>query len=208
MAFNRPLDASTAASIASLFVECLVAPEILPAARETLRPRKNLRILVCPPAENSTALDLKRISGGVLLQQPDRITENPAGWKVVTRRKPLPAELRALEFSWKVAAHVKSNAIVFANEGATLGIGAGQMSRVDSVRIAAMKAAAASLSLQGCVAASDAFFPFPDGLEQAGAAGALAVVQPGGSVKDEEVIAAADRLGMAMLFTSTRHFRH
>jgi len=208
LAFNRPLDAATAQTIAKLFVECLIAPEIEPTALKALQGKKNMRILLCAASEGSQPLELRRISGGVLAQQPDSFVEDASQWKVATERKPDSGKLRALEFAWKVAKHVKSNAIVFAGEGETLGIGAGQMSRVDSVKIAVIKAVSAGLSLAGSVVASDAFFPFPDGVEEAGRAGARAVVQPGGSVRDNEVIDAANRLGMAMVFTGIRHFRH
>jgi phosphoribosylaminoimidazolecarboxamide formyltransferase/IMP cyclohydrolase len=153
-------------------------------------------------------LELKRISGGVLVQEADRHELSASELKTVTDRAPTDAEIRALLFAWKVSKHVKSNAIVFANEGQTAGIGAGQMSRVDSVKIAVMKAETAGLPLGGTVVASDAFFPFPDGVEEAGNAGATAVIQPGGSVRDGDVIAAANKLGMAMVFTGVRHFRH
>ncbi|MGC1829296.1 MAG: bifunctional phosphoribosylaminoimidazolecarboxamide formyltransferase/IMP cyclohydrolase [Candidatus Acidiferrales bacterium] len=213
MAFNRPLDGATAKEIAKLFVECVVAPGYEPAARAELGTKKNLRLLEMPreaaaQREGSAELELKRISGGVLVQEPDRHELREAELKVVTERPPSDAELRALVFTWKVSKHVKSNAIVFAREGWTVGIGAGQMSRVDSVKLAVMKAGTAGLSLEGSVVASDAFFPFPDGVEEAGKAGAVAVIQPGGSVRDADVIAAANRLGMAMVFTGVRHFRH
>jgi phosphoribosylaminoimidazolecarboxamide formyltransferase / IMP cyclohydrolase len=144
----------------------------------------------------------------VLVQEPDRHELKPADLKVVSERAPSDSETRALRFGWKVCKHVKSNAIVFAREGQTVGIGAGQMSRVDSVKIAVIKAATAGLSLKGSVVASDAFFPFPDGVEEAGKAGTTAVIQPGGSVRDADVIAAANKLGMAMVFSGVRHFRH
>jgi phosphoribosylaminoimidazolecarboxamide formyltransferase/IMP cyclohydrolase len=208
MAFNRPLDAATAEEVAKLFVECIVAPGYDAAALEKLSAKKNLRLLQLPAGESSTrdvARELKRISGGVLVQEPDRHELAEADLKVVTRRAPSREELDAMLFGWKVCKHVKSNAIVFARPGQTVGIGAGQMSRVDSVKIAVLKA---QLPLAGSVVASDAFFPFPDGVEEAGKAGATAVIQPGGSVRDADVIAAADRLGMAMVFCGVRHFRH
>ncbi len=208
MAFNRPLDAATAQEVAKLFVECIVAPGYEPAARAELAAKKNLRVLEMPREAAPEELELKRISGGVLVQEPDRHELREAELKVVTERAPTDAERRALLFAWKVCKHVKSNAIVFAREGRTVGIGAGQMSRVDSVKIAVIKAGAAGLSLKGSVVASDAFFPFPDGVEEAGKAGAVAVIQPGGSVRDADVIAVANRLGMAMVFTGVRHFRH
>jgi phosphoribosylaminoimidazolecarboxamide formyltransferase / IMP cyclohydrolase len=207
MAFNRALDRATAEEIAKLFVECIVAPGYEPAALEKLATKKNLRLLeLTQPAPEE--LELKRISGGVLVEQPDLHELREAELNVVTERAPTDGELRALLFAWKVCQHVKSNAIVFAREGYTVGIGAGQMSRVDSVKIAVMKAATAGLSLAGSVIASDAFFPFPDGVEEGGGAGATAVIQPGGSVRDADVIAAANKLGMAMVFTGVRHFRH
>ncbi|MFY9528866.1 MAG: bifunctional phosphoribosylaminoimidazolecarboxamide formyltransferase/IMP cyclohydrolase [Candidatus Acidiferrales bacterium] len=208
LAFNRALDAATADEVSKLFVECIVAPGYDAAALEKLAAKKNLRLLEMTAEAAPAELELKRISGGVLVQEPDRreLTENDL--KVTTERAPSETELRTLLFGWKVCKHVKSNAIVFAREGRTVGIGAGQMSRVDSVKIAVLKAAAANLPLTGSVVASDAFFPFPDGVEEAGKAGATAVIQPGGSVRDNEVIAAANKLRMAMVFTGVRHFRH
>ncbi|MFZ3217482.1 MAG: bifunctional phosphoribosylaminoimidazolecarboxamide formyltransferase/IMP cyclohydrolase [Candidatus Acidiferrales bacterium] len=208
LAFNRALDAATAEEVAKLFVECIVAPGYAAAALEKLAGKKNLRLLELPGEEPAEALELKRISGGVLVQQPDRHELAEADLKVATERAPTPAELRGLLFGWKVCKHVKSNAIVFAREGQTVGVGAGQMSRVDSVKIAVIKAATNGLDLAGSVVASDAFFPFPDGVEEAGKAGATAVIQPGGSVRDADVIAAANKLGMAMVFSGVRHFRH
>lgn len=211
MAFNRPLDRETAAEIAKIFVECIAAPGYDAAARELLAGKKNLRLVeIAESAASDTdaaanELELKRISGGVLVQQPDRGAATETDFKTVTRRAPTGEELTALEFGWKVAKHVKSNAIVFVRAGQTVGIGAGQMSRVDSVKLAVMKA---QMPLAGSVVASDAFFPFADGVEEAARAGATAVIQPGGSVHDADVIAAADRLGLAMVFTGVRHFRH
>ena len=205
IAFNRPLDAATAEEVSKLFVECIVAPGFEPAALEKLGAKKNLRLMELPAAIAPAALELKRISGGVLVQDADTRKLTAADLKIVTKRAPSEAELRALLFGWKVCKHVKSNAIVFAREGQSLGVGAGQMSRVDSVKIAVMKA---RLPLAGSVVASDAFFPFPDGVEEAAKAGASAVIQPGGSVKDNEVIAVCDRLGLAMVFTGVRHFLH
>jgi phosphoribosylaminoimidazolecarboxamide formyltransferase / IMP cyclohydrolase len=207
IAFNRAVDGETAAEAAKLFVECIVAPGYESAAREALAGKKNLRLMQMGPTPRGARLpwDLKRISGGVLVQEPDTLTIAESDLKVVTKRQPSREELRDLLFGWKVAKHVKSNAIVFARGGRTLGVGAGQMSRVDSVKIAVMKA---QESLAGSSVASDAFFPFPDGVEEAARAGATAVIQPGGSVRDADVIAAADRLGMAMVFTGVRHFRH
>jgi phosphoribosylaminoimidazolecarboxamide formyltransferase/IMP cyclohydrolase len=205
IAFNRRVDAATAEEAAKLFIECIAAPGYDPAAREKFSSKKNLRLLEMPPTAPAAELELKGISGGVLVQEPDRHELRESELKVVTERAQSEAETRAMLFAWKVCKHVKSNAIVLAREGQTLGIGAGQMSRVDSVKIAVMKA---QTSLAGSVVASDAFFPFADGVEEAGKAGATAVIQPGGSVRDGEVIAAANRLGMAMVFTGVRHFRH
>jgi phosphoribosylaminoimidazolecarboxamide formyltransferase / IMP cyclohydrolase len=208
MAFNRPLDAATADEVAKIFVECIVAPDYEPAALEKLASKKNLRLLHLPNRENAAHeidLEVKRVSGGFLVQEQDRHELAEGDLKVVTRRAPTREELDGLLFGWKVCKHVKSNAIVFARAGQTVGIGAGQMSRVDSVKIAVMKA---QLPLAGSVVASDAFFPFPDGVEEAGKAGATAVIQPGGSVRDADVIAAADALNMAMVFCGVRHFRH
>ncbi|MGB9335662.1 MAG: bifunctional phosphoribosylaminoimidazolecarboxamide formyltransferase/IMP cyclohydrolase [Candidatus Acidiferrales bacterium] len=205
LAFNRKLDAATAEEVAKLFVECIVAPGFEPAALEKFAAKKSARLLEIASPYDAPELELKRISGGVLVQDPDRHELDASQLKSVAERHPTPQESRALLFAWKVCKHVKSNAIVFAREGETIGIGAGQMSRVDSVKIAVMKAQS---PLEGTVVASDAFFPFPDGVEEAGKAGATAVIQPGGSVRDAEVIAAANKLGMAMLFTGIRHFRH
>jgi phosphoribosylaminoimidazolecarboxamide formyltransferase / IMP cyclohydrolase len=200
---NRPVDAEAAAEIAKLFVEAIAAPSFTPEARERFAAKKNLRLVEVRNAPPRPVV--KNVSGGLLLQDADtgRITEDEL--KVVTWRPPTAEELRSLVFAWRVCKHVKSNAIVYARDGQTVGIGAGQMSRVDAARFGAQKAV---LPLQGTVAASDAFFPFPDGLEAVAAAGATAVIQPGGSVKDQDVIAAADRLGLAMVFTGIRHFRH
>jgi phosphoribosylaminoimidazolecarboxamide formyltransferase/IMP cyclohydrolase len=200
---NRAVDADAAAEIAKLFVEAIAAPAFTAEARERFAAKKNLRLVEVHAAPPRPVV--KHISGGLLMQDADtgRIAESEL--KVVTWRPPTAEELRSLLFAWRVCKHVKSNAIVYARDGQTIGVGAGQMSRVDAARFGAMKAA---LPLEGCVAASDAFFPFPDGLEAVAAAGATAVIQPGGSVRDEEVIAAADKLGMAMVFTGIRHFRH
>jgi phosphoribosylaminoimidazolecarboxamide formyltransferase / IMP cyclohydrolase len=207
LAFNRAVDAATAAEVAKLFVECIVAPGFDAKAREIFAAKKNLRLLELPPGglRTETHLQWKRISGGVLVQQPDTGELNDNELRTVTKRVPSAEEMRAMRFAWKVAKHVKSNAIVFAKDGATLGVGAGQMSRVDSVKLAVMKAQS---SLARSVVASDAFFPFPDGVEESAKAGAVAVIQPGGSVRDNEVIAAAEKLGLAMVFTGIRHFLH
>ena len=200
---NRPVDAAAAEEIAKLFVEAIAAPSFTPEARERFAAKKNLRLVEVHAAPPRPVV--KHISGGLLLQDADtgRVTESEL--KVATWRPPTAEELRSLLFAWRVAKHVKSNAIVYARDGQTVGVGAGQMSRVDAARFGAQKAV---LPLQGTVAASDAFFPFPDGLEAVAAAGATAVIQPGGSVRDDEVVAAADRLGVAMVFTGIRHFRH
>ncbi|MGA7343576.1 MAG: bifunctional phosphoribosylaminoimidazolecarboxamide formyltransferase/IMP cyclohydrolase [Terracidiphilus sp.] len=204
---NRAVDAEAAEAIAKLFVEAIAAPAFTAEARARFAARKNLRLVEVRSAKEGWVRGpaVKQISGGLLLQDADtgRVTE--AELKVVTWRPPTAEELRSLLFAWRVCKHVKSNAIVYARDGQTLGMGAGQMSRVDAARFGAMKAV---LPLDGCVAASDAFFPFPDGLETVAQAGATAVIQPGGSVKDQDVIAAADRLGVAMVFTGIRHFRH
>ncbi len=207
LAFNREVDAATAEEVARLFVECIAAPGFAERAREILAGKKNLRLLELPPSglETERELELKRILGGMLVQQPDLGELNDMELRTVTKRVPTPEEMRTMRFAWKVAKHVKSNAIVFARDGATVGVGAGQMSRVDSVKIAVMKA---QVTLAASVVASDAFFPFPDGVEEAAKAGATAVIQPGGSVRDADVTAAADRLGLAMVFTGMRHFLH
>jgi len=207
LAFNRLVDAATAEEVAKLFVECIAAPEFADRAKEIFAVKKNLRLLELPVGglEPERGLQLKRILGGMLVQQPDLGELKEEELRTVTKRAPTVEEMQTMRFAWKVAKHVKSNAIVFAKGGATLGVGAGQMSRVDSVKIAVMKA---QVPLAGSVMASDAFFPFPDGVEEAAKAGATAVIQPGGSMRDAEVIAAADRTGLAMVFTSTRHFLH
>ncbi len=200
---NREVDGAAAEEIAKLFVEAIAAPGFSREARERFAAKKNLRLVEVRPAEPRPVV--KQVSGGLLLQDADtgRVTESEL--KVVTWRPPSADELRSLLFAWRVCKHVKSNAIVYARDGQTVGVGAGQMSRVDAAKFGAMKAA---LPLQGCVAASDAFFPFPDGLEAVAQAGASAVIQPGGSVNDDKVVAAADKLGIAMVFTGIRHFRH
>jgi phosphoribosylaminoimidazolecarboxamide formyltransferase / IMP cyclohydrolase len=207
LAFNRTIDAATAEEVAKLFVECIAAPGFDEQAKTIFAAKKNLRLLELPldGLQPERELQLKRILGGMLVQEPDLGQLNPDALKVVTKRQPTAAEMQTMRFAWKVCKHVKSNAIVFAKDGATLGVGAGQMSRVDSVKIAVMKAQA---PLAGSVVASDAFFPFPDGVEEAAKAGAVAVIQPGGSVNDPKVIAAADDLGIAMVFTGMRHFLH
>jgi phosphoribosylaminoimidazolecarboxamide formyltransferase/IMP cyclohydrolase len=207
LAFNRVVDAATAADVAKLFVECIAAPGFEESAKAIFAAKKNLRLLELPSGgmEPERELQFKRILGGMLVQQPDLGEIKKNELRTVTKRAPTSAEVQTMLFAWKVCKHVKSNAIVFAKDGATLGVGAGQMSRVDSVKLAVMKAQS---SLAGSVVASDAFFPFADGVEEAAKAGAVAVIQPGGSVRDNEVIAAADRLGIAMIFTGMRHFLH
>jgi phosphoribosylaminoimidazolecarboxamide formyltransferase/IMP cyclohydrolase len=200
---NREVDEETATELAKLFVEAIAAPAYSDAALQILRAKKNIRLVRVTSADDP--LVIKSISGGYLAQTADRPTFDRSTTEIKTRREPTPAEWAALEFAWKVVKHVKSNAIVYAVAGQTVAVGAGQMSRVDSVKIGAMKA---HLPLKGSVVASDAYFPFPDGLEEAARNGATAFIQPGGSVKDDEVIAAADRLGVAMVFTGVRHFRH
>jgi phosphoribosylaminoimidazolecarboxamide formyltransferase/IMP cyclohydrolase len=200
---NREIDEAAAEEIAKLFVEAIAAPSYSQGALKRFTNKKNLRLLEVKPAQIKTVL--KPVSGGVLLQDGDSHTLTSADLKVVSKRRPTEDETAALLFAWKICKHVKSNAIVYARNGQTIGIGAGQMSRVDSCRLGASKAV---LPLKGSVAASDAFFPFPDGVEEIAKAGATAIIQPGGSVRDQEVIDAADRLGLAMVFTGIRHFRH
>ncbi|WP_251978511.1 bifunctional phosphoribosylaminoimidazolecarboxamide formyltransferase/IMP cyclohydrolase [Salinicola avicenniae] len=211
IAFNRELDGDTAAAIvARQFVEVIIAPTISDAAREAVASKTNVRLLECGelPAKTGEGWDYKRVNGGLLVQSRDTGMITADDLKVVTQRAPSERELHDLIFAWKVAKFVKSNAIVYARNRQTVGIGAGQMSRVNSARIAAIKAEQAGLEVAGSVMASDAFFPFRDGLDNAAAAGITAVIQPGGSVRDEEVIAAANEAGIAMVFTGMRHFRH
>ncbi|MCA3070930.1 MAG: bifunctional phosphoribosylaminoimidazolecarboxamide formyltransferase/IMP cyclohydrolase [Rhodocyclaceae bacterium] len=208
IAFNRALDEAGARAVSGQFAEVVIAPEVLPAALAVLAAKPSLRVLETGYGTVRNTVHLQRVGGGVLVQGTDLPCHDAAQLKVVTRRAPTPAELTDLLFAWKVAKFVKSNAIVFAGGAQTLGVGAGQMSRIDSVRIARHKAGEAGLDLTGSCVASDAFFPFRDGLDALVAAGARAVIQPGGSVRDAEVIAAADDQGVAMLFTGIRHFRH
>jgi phosphoribosylaminoimidazolecarboxamide formyltransferase / IMP cyclohydrolase len=200
---NRPVDGPAAEEMAKLFLEVIAAPKFEDAAKAKLSAKKNLRLVEITDARQKWVL--KNISGGILVQDADVRPLHESDLKVVTKRPPTKEEKRALLFAWKVCKHVKSNAILFARDGQTVGVGAGQMSRVDACKMGAMKAI---LPLQGTVAASDAFFPFPDGVEEIAKAGATAIIQPGGSVRDQEVIEAADRHGMAMMFTGVRHFRH
>jgi phosphoribosylaminoimidazolecarboxamide formyltransferase / IMP cyclohydrolase len=206
IALNRPADGALAEAMADLFVEVLLAPGFDAAARARFGAKKNLRLIECPLYNPSPSeIELRAVDGGFLAQPPDAFPDDPSGWTCPTKRQPTPEERRALELAWRVVRYVKSNAIVVANADQTVGIGAGQMSRVDSCRLAVEKA---QLPVAGCVAASDAFFPFRDGLDVLAQAGITAVVQPGGSKRDDEVIAAADEAGMAMLLTGVRHFRH
>jgi len=209
VACNRAFDLELARRVDEIFTEVLVAPGFAEDALEWLRRKKNRRLLRFHPERIDRAeLDWRRVFGGVLVQEPDAALSDLASAQVATARKPSESELRALGFAWRVAKHVKSNAVVFAAEDRTLAIGGGATSRVDAIHNAVAKAGRSGIDLRGSVLASDAFFPFPDGLEAAAAAGATAVVQPGGSVRDAEVIAAADRLGVAMVVTGVRHFRH
>jgi phosphoribosylaminoimidazolecarboxamide formyltransferase/IMP cyclohydrolase len=206
VAFNRPLDAETARVVTEIFTEVVIAPDYTLDAVRVLEAKKNLRVLKAEPAEEK--LEYRTISGGMLVQDRDLQKVSPADLRVVTEREPSEKELRALLFAWQVCKHVKSNAIVFTNEYQTIGVGAGQMNRIDSVRIAAMRAARTDLSVKGSVLASDAFFPFRDGLDEAAGTGITAIIQPGGSVRDEEVIQAANEASLAMVFTGIRHFKH
>ncbi|AMX01537.1 bifunctional phosphoribosylaminoimidazolecarboxamide formyltransferase/IMP cyclohydrolase [Microbulbifer thermotolerans] len=211
IAFNRELDGATAKAIVERqFVEVIIAPSISEEAKAAVAEKKNVRLLACGQWSETRqpALDYKRVNGGLLIQDRDDGAVTEADLKVVTKRQPTEEEIRDLLFTWKVAKFVKSNAIVYGRDGRTIGVGAGQMSRVNSARIAAIKADHAGLEVAGSVMASDAFFPFRDGIDNAAAAGIRAVIQPGGSVRDEEVIAAADEHDMAMVFTGMRHFRH
>jgi phosphoribosylaminoimidazolecarboxamide formyltransferase/IMP cyclohydrolase len=218
---NRNIDEATARAITSTFIEAVVAPGVLPEAIPVLHAKANMRVvttdLTALAGFSMHSRELRSILGALLVQQRDEVIEARQGWpsaslEVVTTREPTAHEWNALRFAWRVMAHVKSNTVIFTSESQTCAIGAGQMSRVDAVRVATLKAAGwdstISRPLAGTVAASDAFFPFRDGLDAVAAAGATAVVQPGGSVRDEEVIAAADEHGLAMVFTGRRHFRH
>ena len=210
IAFNRELDANTAQHIVdSQFVEVIIAPSIADGVSEVVASKKNVRLLVCGQWQDAAhAWDYKRVNGGILVQDRDQGIITEADLKVVTKRQPSSEEIADLLFTWKVAKFVKSNAIVYGKNKRTIGVGAGQMSRVNSARIAGIKAEHANLEVPGSVMASDAFFPFRDGIDNAAKAGIAAVIQPGGSIRDEEVIAAADEAGMAMVFTGMRHFRH
>jgi phosphoribosylaminoimidazolecarboxamide formyltransferase / IMP cyclohydrolase len=217
LAFNHTLDLKTAEEVSKIFTEVILAPGASDEAKALLAAKKNLRLLLLPSLERERvqAKALKSIRGGVLVQDRDDSGEDEKSFRVVTKRTPTPEQMRDLSFAWKVAKHVKSNAIVFAKDEATVGIGAGQMSRIDSTRIAVRKSLDAAQAMgrnepltRGSVLASDAFFPFFDGIEATAEAGATAIIQPGGAQRDSEVIAAADRLGLAMIFTGVRHFRH
>ncbi|WIO74081.1 bifunctional phosphoribosylaminoimidazolecarboxamide formyltransferase/IMP cyclohydrolase [Porticoccaceae bacterium LTM1] len=211
IAFNRELDAETAAVIVEKqFVEVIIAPSVADAAVEVVAAKKNVRLLACGEwgSERPVSYDYKRVNGGLLIQEKDNGMVNKEDLKVVTKKVPTEDEMNDLLFAWKVAKMVKSNAIIYGKNGQTVGVGAGQMSRVNSARIAAIKAEHAGLEVKGAVMASDAFFPFRDGIDNAAKVGISAVIQPGGSMRDDEVIAAADEHGMAMVFTGMRHFRH
>ena len=208
IAFNRELDGVTAEAVIKQFVEVIIIPSITNEARDILAQKKNVRVLILHLTGGHNTLDFKRVGGGLLVQAPDNLNIDTSHLKVVTKVQPTQQEMKDLLFAWRVAKFVKSNAIVFCLKGQTLGIGAGQMSRVDSARIASIKAQNSELTLDGSVVASDAFFPFRDGLDVVVRAGAKAIIQPGGSMRDEEVIAAADEHGVTMVFTNTRHFRH
>ena len=216
IAFNCPLDKAAAEAVSKQFVEVLMAPGYSPEALEILKAKVNVRVLqiALPPGgpsaweKGQNAVDVKRIGSGLLMQTADNHQLQMADLKVVTRVQPTPTQMQDLLFAWKVAKFVKSNAIVFCAQGMTMGVGAGQMSRLDSARIASIKAGHANLSLQGTAVASDAFFPFRDGLDVVIDQGATSVIQPGGSMRDQEVIDAANERGVAMVFTGVRHFRH
>lgn len=207
---NKSLDVATAEKISEMFVEVVVAPDFDPGVLETMTKKKNLRVLKFNDSrsQNSKLIEIKTILGGVLMQDKDVITADPENFKVVTSKKPTELEFEALLFGWKLIKYVKSNAVIFCSRDRTLGIGAGQPSRVDATELAIFKAKKANLQLTGSVVVSDAFFPFRDGIDVAHEAGATAVIQPGGSIRDEEVIAAADEHNMSMVFTGIRHFRH
>jgi phosphoribosylaminoimidazolecarboxamide formyltransferase/IMP cyclohydrolase len=208
VAFNKPVDAKVAESVNEIFTEVVLAPDFADEALEIFKQKKNLRVLRVEKSKNENSLEYKQISGGFLVQNLDGLTVTAKDLKIVSEKQPTDAEIRALLFAWKVCKHVKSNAIVLANESQTVGVGAGQMNRVDSVRIARMRAEKTGLELKNTVLASDAFFPFRDNVDEAAKFGIAAIIQPGGSVKDEEVIQAADEHGLAMVFTGARHFKH
>ena len=202
--FNRTVTEAAARSIAETFFEAIVAPDYEPAALDIFKTKKNLRVMRAS-ATTGEQYDIRSISGGLLIQDKDRGVIDEAKLQVVSRRQPTEEEMRALRFAWVICKHVKSNAIVYAREGQLVGVGAGQMSRVDSVKIGALKA---QLPLAGTVLASDAFFPFRDGVDEAAGAGITAIIQPGGSMRDEEVVQAANEHNLAMVLTGLRHFKH
>lgn len=208
IAFNREIDVETAEAVIKQFVEVIIAPGVSPAAAQVFASKFNIRLLTVPMGHQLNTLEYKRVGGGLLVQTPDAVNVKPEQFKIVTKKQPTLEQIEDLLFAWRVAKFVKSNAIVFCGNGMTLGVGAGQMSRVDSTRIAAIKAQNAGLSLKGAAIASDAFFPFRDGIDVLAEAGAACVIQPGGSIRDDEVIAAADEHGLAMVLTGVRHFRH
>jgi phosphoribosylaminoimidazolecarboxamide formyltransferase/IMP cyclohydrolase len=208
IAFNREVDEAAAQAVAKQFVEVLIAPSFSAEARQVFAAKQNVRLLEIALGEGHNTFDLKRVGGGLLMQSLDSKNVQPRELRVVTKRHPTPKEMDDLLFAWRVAKYVKSNAIVFCANGMTLGVGAGQMSHVDSARIASIKAQNAGLTLTGSAVASDAFFPFRDGLDVVVAAGATCVIQPGGSVRDDEVVSAADEHNIAMVLTGVRHFRH
>ena len=208
VAFNSKVDAETAGAVSEIFTEVVIAPDFDADALEVFQSKKNLRVLKVGKVENAENLEYKQISGGMLIQNRDNLIVTANDLKVVSKRQPTENEINAMLFAWKVCKHVKSNAIVFANETNTIGVGAGQMNRVDSVRIAAMRAERFELPLRNSVLASDAFFPFRDNIDEAAKFGIAAIIQPGGSVKDAEVIAAADEHNLAMVLTGVRHFKH
>ncbi|MCB9217810.1 MAG: bifunctional phosphoribosylaminoimidazolecarboxamide formyltransferase/IMP cyclohydrolase, partial [Ignavibacteria bacterium] len=211
IAVNRPMDVDLATAIDEIFTEVLIAPEYTEEALSLLSKKKNRRLVTVDYGKlrsSQSSPQVRAVAGGLLVQDVDNELYAPEGLQVMTKREPSAEELKGMEFAWRVAKHVKSNAIVYATHDRTLGIGAGQMSRVDSAMIAARKAEIAGLDLTGCAVASDAFFPFPDGLMEAVGAGATAAIQPGGSIRDQEVIDAADENGITMVFTGMRHFRH
>ena len=208
VAFNKTVDADAANAINEIFTEVVIAPDFSDEALEIFKQKKNLRVLCVEEGEFSDALEYRTISGGMLIQNRDNLVISDFDLKIVTTRKPTDEEVRALLFAWKVCKHVKSNAIVFANEHQTVGVGAGQMNRVDSVRLAAMRSRRTALDLKNTVLASDAFFPFRDNVDEAAKFGITAIIQPGGSMRDEETIQAANEHGLAMVFTGVRHFKH
>jgi phosphoribosylaminoimidazolecarboxamide formyltransferase/IMP cyclohydrolase len=208
IAFNVEVDGKAAEAVAKLFVEVLIAPSFTAEARQIMAAKQNVRLLEIDLGDGQNPFDIKRVGGGLLVQSPDAKIEGLSDLRVVTKKQPTQQQLQDMMFAWRVAKYVKSNAIVFCANGMTLGVGAGQMSRIDSARIASIKAQNAGLSLQGSAVASDAFFPFRDGLDVVVDAGATCVIHPGGSMRDQEVIDAADERGVVMLYTGTRHFRH